>query len=192
MINLKQPLYLASRSPRRKKLLEQLGLKFTSLNVDLDEDIFDGEHPIATVKRLATQKLNLALGKVNQGIVITADTIVVLDKEILGKPISKKNAIDILNKLSGRTHYVYTGFAVYNISNKKKEIGYERTSVSFNKLSKIQIRNYVKTGSPMDKAGAYGIQDDFGAVFVKRINGDFYNVMGLPLSKVYQSLLKVI
>ena len=129
---------------------------------------------------------------VKRGIIITADTIVVLDNQIIGKPKNKKDAERILKKLSGRTHKVYTGFSVFNSVNGKIITEYEKTFVKFRELNKKEIVDYISTGSPMDKAGAYGIQDDFGAVFVEKINGCYYNVVGLPLTKVYKSLLKVI
>ena len=190
MIKQKTPIYLASKSPRRKKLLKQIGINFKSLNVDLDEEIFDGEHPIKTVKRLAEEKLNIAVEKIDEGIVITADTIVVLNKQIIGKPKNKKDAFKILKMLSGNTHYVYTGFAIKNISTKKTIVNYEKTAVTFRELNREEIENYIKSKSPMDKAGAYGIQD-YGAVFVEKINGCYYNVMGLPLAKVYNSIMKL-
>ncbi|MCK5087711.1 MAG: septum formation inhibitor Maf [Melioribacteraceae bacterium] len=190
MIKQKTPIYLASKSPRRKKLLKQIGINFKSLNVDLDEEIFDGEHPIKTVKRLAEEKLNIAVEKIDEGIVITADTIVVLNKQIIGKPKNKKDAFKILTMLSGKTHYVYTGFAIKNISTKKTIVDYEKTAVTFRELNREEIENYIKSKSPMDKAGAYGIQD-YGAVFVEKINGCYYNVMGLPLAKVYNSIMKL-
>lgn len=185
-------IYLASKSPRRRKLLKQLGIKFTSLTVDIHEEILDGEHPIATVKRLALHKSDEAVLKIKNGIVITADTIVVLKKEIIGKPKNVSDAYKILTKLSGKTHTVYTGFVVRNLAAKKIISGYEKTDVTFRKLSPDEIRDYIRTGSPMDKAGAYGIQDDFGAVFVKRIDGCYYNVVGLPLQKVYKALLDIL
>ena len=186
------PIYLASKSPRRRKLLKQLGISFKSFIVDLHEEILDGEHPVQTVKRLAEHKSLLAVKKIKKGIVITADTIVVLNNEIIGKPKNRKDAFQILSKLSGKTHQVYTGFVVFNTVSKKKVTGYERTLVTFKRLSKKEIDDYINTGSPMDKAGAYGIQDDFGAVFVKQINGCYYNVVGLPLSKLYKSLMEIL
>jgi septum formation protein len=191
MIKSNQKIYLASKSPRRRKLLKQLGLSFKSFSVDLQEDIFDGEHPVKTVKRLALHKSDAAVKKVKKGIVITADTIVVLDKEIIGKPKNKKDAFKILSKLSGRTHIVYTGYVILNLETEKIITDFEKTKVTFRKLSPKEIKDYIETGSPMDKAGAYGIQDDFGAVFVERIDGCYYNVVGLPLAKVYKSLLEV-
>lgn len=192
MINSTTPIYLASKSPRRRKLLRQLGLKFKSVSVDLHEEIFDGEHPVQTVKRLALLKAESAKSKIKNGIVITADTIVVLNSRIIGKPKNEKDAYNILKMLSGKTHKVYTGFALHNLRNGKKIIDYEVTKVTFRKLSYREIKDYIASGSPMDKAGAYGIQDDFGAVFVKKIEGCFYNVMGLPLAKVYNSLIKIL
>lgn len=191
MINTKLPIYLASKSPRRRKLLNQLGINFKSFSVDLNEEVVDGEHPVKTVKRLALHKLEVAKRKVRKGIIITADTIVVLDKKIIGKPENKKEAKLFLSKLSGRTHTVYTGFAVYNSDTSKTILDYEKTFVTFRVLNKKEISDYVDAGSPMDKAGAYGIQDDFGAVFVSKINGCYYNVVGLPLSKLYASLHKI-
>jgi len=192
MIHIAVPFYLASKSPRRKKLLKQIGINFKSIIVDLHEEIFDGEHPIQTVKRLALHKMEEAESKVKKGIILTADTIVVLQKHIIGKPKNEKDAERILKLLSGKTHFVYTGFAIKNLTNKKVIIDFEKTSVTFHNLSNRMIKDYIKTGSPMDKAGAYGIQDDFGAVFVKKVNGCYYNVMGLPLSKVYNSILEIL
>ena len=192
MLITKSKIYLASKSPRRRKLLKQLGLKFSSFSVDLHEEILNGEHPIQTVKRLALHKSDAAITKIKNGIVITADTIVVMNKEVIGKPKDEKDAFRILSKLSGKTHSVYTGFVIKNLDNKKYVADYEKTEVTFRKLSLQEINDYIKTGSPMDKAGAYGIQDDFGAVFVKRIDGCYYNVVGLPLANLYQSLLKIL
>ncbi|MEW6702144.1 MAG: Maf family protein, partial [Bacteroidota bacterium] len=154
MIKTDIQIYLASKSPRRKKLLKQLGINFKSLSVDLNEEIFDGEHPARTVRRLALHKSEAAVQKVKNGIVITADTIVVLNKEIIGKPKDEKDAFKILSKLSGKTHTVFSGFVVKNLDNGKSIADYEKTKVTFRKLSAKEIRDYVKTGSPLDKAGA--------------------------------------
>ena len=185
-------IYLASRSPRRKKLLQQMNLKFKVILVEIDESRQGSESPLKMVKRLAAEKLAEARKSVHDGIIITADTTVVLDGEILGKPADKKEAKEMLGILSGKTHTVYTGFAVCNTLKENTLVDYERTKVTFRELSEKEIKDYVKTGSPMDKAGAYGIQDDFGAVFVKKINGDYYNVVGLPVSRLYSNLLKVL
>jgi len=192
MLKTNLQIYLASKSPRRRKLIKQLGIPFKSFSVDLSEEILDGEHPVQTVRRLALHKSEAASLKVKKGIIITADTIVVLDKEIIGKPKDEKDAYKILSKLSGRTHLVFTGFVVKNLTNGKSIVDYERTKVTFRKLTSKEIYDYIKTGSPMDKAGAYGIQDDFGAVFVEKIDGCYYNVVGLPLAKLYRSLMEIL
>ena len=192
MIKTNQKIYLASNSPRRRKLLKQIGLSFKSFSVNSVEDFLDGEHPVKCVQRIALEKMELAKLKVNDGIIITADTIVVLNKIVIGKPKSKSEAINVLSMLSGKTHTVYTGFCVYNQKTKKRILDYEKTKVEFRDLDKDEIIDYVEGGSPMDKAGAYGIQDDFGAVFVEKINGCYYNVVGLPLTKLYSVLRRVI
>lgn len=191
MINTSIPIYLASKSPRRRKLLKQINLKFKSFSVDVDEIIFAGEQPHKTVLRLSKEKLEAAKLFVKKGVIITADTIVVLDHHVLGKPKNKKDAFRTLKILSGRTHTVYTGYALYNSINNKTISEYEKTEVTFRDLTDVEILEYIDGGSPMDKAGAYGIQDDFGAVFIKKINGCYYNVVGLPLAKFYHALLRV-
>lgn len=192
MIETKLPIYLASKSPRRKKLLEQINLKFKIVSVDCEEKIKRNETPVEAVKRISREKLDLAKKQIKNGIIITADTIVVMDKKIIGKPINELDAFKTLKKLSGKTHSVYTGFSLFNTVSKKTIVDYEKTLVTFRKLDDEEIREYITTGSPMDKAGAYGIQDDFGAVFIKKINGCYYNVVGLPLSKVYSTLKRII
>lgn len=192
MIDTNLPIYLASKSPRRKKLLKQIGLEFRTLTFDFVEKLIPYESPVIAVKRLAAEKMNEASSRVkSDAIIITADTIVMLDGTILGKPKSKIDAKRMLRMLSGRTHLVYTGFGVMNTSNNKLLIRYEKTSVTFRNLMNNEINDYVETGSPLDKAGAYGIQDDFGAVFVSKINGCYYNVVGLPLANLYKSLEEV-
>jgi len=191
MIKTTLPIYLASRSPRRRKLLKQLNINFKSFSVDVIESIDNGEKPIHNVKRLANEKMDKAKEKAKHGIIITADTIVVLDGIVIGKPKNKKDAKVILKRLSGRTHIVYTGFAIYNSEKDTIITDYGKTFVTFRKISDKEIEDYIRSGSPMDKAGAYGIQDDFGAVFIEKINGCYYNVVGLPLTKVYQALIKI-
>lgn len=192
MINNSVPIYLASKSPRRRKLLKQLNLKFKSFGIDMDESIHKNEKPFKAVTRLSKEKLNLAKTKIKTGIIITADTIVVFNKTILGKPVNKKDAFRILKYLSGKTHVVYTAYSIYNSINNKTITEYEKTEVTFHELSDEEINDYIAGGSPMDKAGAYGIQDDFGAVFIKKINGCYYNVVGLPLAKFYHALLRIL
>ncbi len=192
MIHTTIPIILASKSPRRKKLLKQIGLQFKSKSFDVDETFSPTESPVKLVKKLARTKLLAATEKIKDSIIITADTIVVFDKKVLGKPKDKKDAARMLKKLSGNKHYVYTGFAIYNGITKKLIVDYEKTCVKFRTLSNDEIDDYIATGSPMDKAGSYGIQDDYGAVFVSSISGDYYNVVGLPLSKFYTRLIEVL
>lgn len=191
MIKTSLPIILASKSPRRKKLLKLLNIRFRTLEVHLDEDIPEQEDPADSVKRLSVEKLALAREKVRKGIIITADTIVVLDNHVLGKPADKKDAVRMLNILSGRTHTVYTGFSIYNSQTGRTITDLQKTAVTFRTLGQHEIEEYVDGGSPMDKAGAYGIQDDFGAVFVEKISGCYYNVVGLPLSRLYRDLIKI-
>jgi septum formation protein len=192
MISSSIPVFLASKSPRRRKLLKQLNLKFKSFSVEMDEKIHPNEKPSNSVIRLSKEKLELAKLKVKNGIIITADTIVVLNKTVLGKPLNKKDAFRILKLLSGKTHIVYTGYSIFNFRNNNTISEYEKTEVTFRDLTDGEIEEYINGGSPMDKAGAYGIQDDFGAVFIKKINGCYYNVVGLPLAKFYHALLRIL
>lgn len=192
MINSSVTIFLASKSPRRRKLLKQIGVKFNVLAVDVDENPFRDESPVHYVKRIAAEKMDKAVLKIKKGIIITADTTVVLNNEIIGKPSDKNEAVKFLTMLSGKIHFVYTGFQILNSENGKKIIAYEKTKVEFRELDRSEIIQYADSGSPLDKAGAYGIQDDFGAVFVKKITGCYYNVVGLPLPKVYENLKRVL
>ncbi|HEY3251483.1 MAG TPA: Maf family protein [Ignavibacteria bacterium] len=181
---------LASASPRRKELLGSLlknfGLNFRVIPSDLDEILPDKfSRPGLLVCNLAKEKARF-VAKKNDGIVIGADTIVILKGKILGKPVSKSDAKKMLSMLSGNFHFVYTGIAL--LGENKSYSAYEKTQVWFRQLQKKEIDYYVESGSPMDKAGAYGIQDDYGSTFVSKINGDFFNVVGLPILKTYLGL----
>lgn len=188
MISTTKPIILASGSPRRIRLMRLLGIPFTSYESSVEEVIENGFTPEEVVRRLSFQKAMDVASRVQTGIVIGADTIVVLDGKILGKPSSKNEAFAMLSQLSGQTHTVFTGFSLVDVETKKSYIDFERTEVTFRQLSSEEIESYIQSGSPMDKAGAYGIQDDYGAVFVERINGCFYNVVGFPLSKFFTAL----
>lgn len=182
---------LASQSPRRKKLLQQLGLIFEILPSNSEED-FTSEIPHEIVQQLALEKATDVAPKVNNALVIGSDTIVVLDGHILGKPVDKEDAFRILSMLSGKQHSVFTGVSFVK-TDKNGDITdthsfFEETIVRFSPLSDSEIWAYIHSGSPMDKAGAYGIQDDWGAVFVERIEGDYYNVVGFPLNRFYQEM----
>jgi len=182
------PLILASQSPRRRILLNQIGMKFIVRPSDVPEDVLEHEAPQQNVKRIALSKAVEVAKGVRHGIVIGADTIVVLDKRILGKPRTKEEAKRMLRSLSGKMHTVYTAFALIDAKSRRQKVRVEKTRVWFRRLNRREIEEYVASGSPMDKAGAYGIQDDYGAVFVERVEGCFYNVVGFPLTQFYMTL----
>jgi septum formation protein len=183
-----KPLILASQSPRRKNLLKQIGLKFRVIPSRAAEVFSSRQSPGENAQRIALEKAIDVAARLRRGIVIGADTIVVLDHHVLGKPKSKDDAKRMLRLLSGREHSVFTGFALRDVETGKHTSGVEETKVRFRKLTEKEIADYVNSGSPMDKAGSYGIQDDFGAVFVERVNGCFYNVVGFPLARFYSTL----
>ena len=179
---------MASASPRRVELLKQFKYPFESIPSHIDEISQPHECPKQIVMGLALEKaLNVAREN-SDDLVIASDTIVYTDV-VLGKPVNDEDARCMLRALSGKTHRVYTGIALVNLANNQKYIDFECTEVTFNVLSDDEIDAYVRTGEPEDKAGAYGIQG-FGALLVSHINGDYYNVMGLPLSKLNAMLKK--
>lgn len=192
LINLKSSLLLASQSPRRRFLLSLLGLEFDVTSVEIDEDKFSSLLPSDIVCELAERKAIEASKLFDKHFIITADTLVFLDNEVLTKPTNHEDAYRILKLLSGQTHQVYTGITLFDSETKSMLIDFEKTDVTFRNLEDDEIWSYINSGSPMDKAGAYGIQDDFGAVFVERIEGDYYNVVGLPLCKLYKMLKKML
>lgn len=192
MITFDYPVNLASRSPRRYNILKLIFKSIKVLKLDFDEYFYEQETPDRSAKRLAQEKMQKAKSKVKKGLIITADTLVYLDNKKLGKPENTEHAQELLQMLSGRTHQVYTGYSIYNTENRQSVNDYEMTEVTFRDISLDEIQYYIGGGSPMDKAGAYGIQDDYGAVFIERINGCYYNVVGLPISKVYQAILSVL
>lgn len=185
-------LVLASGSPRRKMLLEWAELKFDVL-VKETEEVFPegmsiGEVPvyIASNKARAVQESDLFRRYENKAVVLAADTIVVLDAQVLGKPADREEAIRMLCDLSGRDHEVITGVV---IRNNMQEISFsDRTRVWFHELNRAQVEYYVDKYQPFDKAGAYAIQEWIGVVGIRKIEGDFYNVMGLPVSRVLKAL----
>ncbi|KAB7708615.1 septum formation inhibitor Maf [Bacillus aerolatus] len=181
-------LILASGSPRRKELLEQIGLVFTVEVSHADETISPGMSPEETVMQLASMKAATVAKDHENSFVVGADTIVVLDEEILGKPSDREEAKKMLQRLSGRVHSVYTGVAVTYEAN--EYVFYEKTNVTFWELSEEEMNSYLDTGEPFDKAGAYGIQGA-GAVFVKKIDGDYFSVVGLPIASLYRQLKRL-
>lgn len=190
LLGLRNPVVLASASPRRKLLLENIGLHFSVFHTSVKEDAPKPEQsPAEYVKQLAIEKCKAALPHIIQeSVVIAADTVVYHDSKILGKPETQHQAKEMLEKLSGSMHEVFTGFCVCNMANDKTITDYARTEVHFRDLSDEEIYGYVSTGAPMDKAGAYGIQEDMGSVFVSHIVGDYFNVVGLPINMVYLAL----
>jgi septum formation protein len=170
---------LASASPRRRELLRLVGIEHTVIPADIDEDYPPGEAPAVYAERLAREKAG-AIDRAD-AVVIGSDTIVVVDGDVLGKPRDREQAVAMLRRLSGRAHVVMTGVAV--AWRGRMSSGVEEVSVTFRALSDDEIRRYVETGEPMDKAGAYGIQG-FGATIVDRVDGDYFAVMGLPLNRL--------
>lgn len=188
MIHFHVPLVLASQSPRRKHLLSMLGWTFSVCPCEKEEVIPPNVSPAQVVMALATQKALFVAQKQPEALVLAADTVVVLDDVILGKPRDDNHAIEMLNTLSGRSNTVYTGICLANHTSGRIVTQVERSDVFFYPMSEQEIRRYVASGAPLDKAGAYGIQDDWGALFIERIEGDYYNVMGLPLHLLYKTL----
>ncbi|MGQ9823687.1 MAG: Maf family protein [Desulfotomaculales bacterium] len=175
------PVYLASTSPRRQALLKQLGIPFTVLARPVDEDVA-GKVPFSRlVEILAYRKAEAAAGEVAGGVVIGADTVVACRGQVLGKPSSAEEAEKMLGFLSGKEHEVFTGLAVIQKPSLRKAVAHERTKVRFRPLTREEIKRYVATGEPMDKAGAYAIQG-LGAIFIEKIEGCYFNVVGLPLA----------
>ncbi len=179
------PLVLASGSPRRSQLLEQAGLRFEVLCSSADESIAQPLPPEELVQQLALRKAQAVLPLRPHALVLGADTVVELDGEILGKPANEAQAAEMLHRLSGREHRVYTGVAL--CSAKHTESFACCTYVRFFPFSEAEIAAYIATGEPMDKAGSYGIQGK-GALLVESISGDYYNIMGLPLARVCKRL----
>lgn len=178
---------LASASPRRTELMSLAGIDFSVVPADICEDVLPGELPAEHVMRLSREKADAVAATTNGRFFIGADTVVVLDDRIMGKPVDETEAFDMLTALSGRSHEVITGFTVYD---KVSEIHLSRcvrTEVTFKDLGEHEIRAYIATGCPMDKAGAYAMQG--GAVhFIRSICGSYTNVIGLPMTELYELL----
>ena len=184
---LKRPLIVASSSPRRQYLMKEAGFDFTVEKPEVDES-FPSELPAEQVAKYLTEKkaefFRLAM---NNEIVLTADTVVILQNKILNKPANRNEAFDMLTKLSGNTHLVMTGVCIIS---KEKEISFEDTTeVTFVSLTREEIEFYIDNYKPFDKAGAYGAQDWIGMIVIEKIVGSYFNVMGLPVHKVYQHLI---
>ena len=183
-------LILASASPRRQDLMNQIGLPFRVMVSNVSEDITQELLPEDLVEKLAILKARDVAKDIKEGIVIGADTIVVNKGNVLGKPSSPKQAVEMLEQLSSTTHQVITGVAVIEKESGKEVVFHETTQVSFKELTTGQIDRYVATGEPLDKAGAYAIQG-LGAIMVEGIQGCYFNVVGLPLARLAKELKKL-
>ena len=185
MTNEARPLILASGSPRRRELLGRMGYEFQICSPDVDEHV--SGHARDIVRTLAVRKARAAAERFDRGVIIASDTLVSLDGAPLGKPADADEARRMLRALSGREHEVFTGVCLIDAQTGMEEAQADRTGVRFRPLTDAEIDAYVATGEPMDKAGAYGIQN-IGALFVEGIKGDYFNVVGLPLCKLGQVL----
>jgi septum formation protein len=183
---LKERLVLASKSPRRAEILRSVGWEFEAIAADVDETRYDSEDAVSYVKRLAQTKAETVAGKLRGGLVLGADTVVVIDEEILGQPGDDEDARRMLRLLSGRWHTVLTGVALVRSGQTPHAlVEYETSRVRFSETSIDEIDWYVSTGEPTGKAGAYAIQGK-GALFIEEIRGDYFNVVGLPVRLVYE------
>ncbi len=178
---------LASRSPRRAELLKNMGLSFEIMTPLVDEDI-SIEDPGKLARILAVKKAESVLEKIPEGIVIGADTIVYHRGKVLGKPANAREAVRMLSSLSGSTHQVFTGFTIIHVGHDRIS-SVEMTRVTFRTLESWEIKDYVDSGSPFDKAGAYGIQDK--AFLVESIDGCYFNVIGFPVVRFYEALKQI-
>lgn len=181
----KPTLILASSSPRRRELIQLLGLPVTIRNNDVDETMEREITPVETVKELSTRKARAAFeqikGSFENGVIVGSDTVVVYNGKILSKPENKDDAFRMLKLLQGNTHDVYSGIACIETVTGENVVNHSVTQVTMKPLTDEQIRSYIQTGEPMDKAGAYAVQG-LGATFVEKINGDYFTVVGLPLA----------
>lgn len=180
-------LILASGSPRRSEILNSVGWEFTKIVADVDETEFEGENPADYVQRLAKTKAEAVAVNYPDSLVLGADTTVVIDKQIIAKPVDLDDARRMLKHLSGRTHEVLTGVAI--AKNGQTTVGLQSTKVRFAEMNDEQIEFLVEFGEPLDKAGAYAVQAQ-AALFIEGIEGDYWNVVGLPINLVYELVKK--
>jgi septum formation protein len=183
----KPDLVLASASPRRKELLSILGIPFTVIPSSIDEIPTPGESPETFVVRIAKEKCAEVASRVSHSVVLSADTVVTIDGEILGKPIDAHDAATMLRKLSGRDHWVYTAICALHQEKEEMLEGLDRTRVWFVPLDDATVHDYIRRENVLDKAGAYAIQG-YAGVFIPKIEGNYFNVMGLPLPLVHSLL----
>ena len=184
-----EKIILASNSPRRREILGEF-IDFDIITKEINEIKDDSFSPWTTVMGLAFEK-GIEVAKDNEDlIVLSADTLVELDGKLLGKPKNREEAKIMIESLSGRSHNVYTGYAIFKLSEKIKYVNYEKSSVKFYELSDLEIENYLDTLEYKDKAGAYGIQGK-GSLLVEEIRGDYFNIVGLPIGKINRDLIRL-
>ena len=176
---------LASASPRRAELLKQIGVVFELAPSQIEERPHPDEAPADYITRIARAKVIAVARERSAGLIIGADTVVVLNGQVMGKPENETDAQKMLRQLSGKWHAVLTGVALYDVQTRHEVADYEKTLVKFAQMTDAEIEWYVRTGEPMDKAGAYGIQG-LGGLFVDEVAGNYYNVVGLPIPLVYR------
>jgi len=194
-INREKKLILASSSPRRQELIQSLRLPYEIRVSDVNEDTEPGLTPVEIVEQLSGRKASAVCemfkGELpKEGVVIGSDTVVVLGDRVLGKPRDERDAFQMLSALQGKAHYVYSGIACVDLSTGRRLVDHGATAVYMKPLTDRQIERYVKTGEPMDKAGSYAIQG-IGATVIEKIEGDYFNVVGLPLSLLSDMLKRL-
>ena len=180
---------LASASPRRKEILQTAGLQFSVCVSDYEEDLGLALAPRKLARFLSLKKAEAVARRYQNAIIIAADTFIALNNKLLGKPRDEEEARKMLGMLSGKSHSVITGFSIIDTASGKRLSRSVETTVYFKKLGRDEIRAYVKSGEPLDKAGAYAIQG-LGGVFIKKIDGDYFNVVGLPMCALAECLIK--
>lgn len=187
---LKEKLILASGSPRRAEILEAVGWPFEMVAANIDESRFESEAAVPYVKRLAQAKAEAVAKKLPSGLVLGADTVVLVEGKILGQPQNPEDARRMLKLLSGRWHEVLTAVALLRAGENRSVVEHERTRVRFAEMSAAEIDWYVETGEPRDKAGAYAVQGQ-AALFIEEVQGDYFNIVGLPVRLVYKLARKI-
>lgn len=178
---------LASASPRRKEIFSKTRLPFTIVESTYEEDMSLSMPPIELVKHLSAEKARDVAKNNSAAIVVAADTLIIYENHLLGKPKTEKRATEMLQMLSGKEHDIVTGVTILDSENNKEKSFHDITKVFMKKLSNDIIESYIKTGEPLDKAGAYALQE-LGAILIDHIEGDFFNAMGLPLAKLSEEL----
>ncbi|MBN2655055.1 MAG: septum formation inhibitor Maf [Nitrospirae bacterium] len=181
---------LASASPRRREILKSTGIKFIVDHADCDESLHSFKDPHNLAREISERKALAIANKHDDALIIAADTFIVFKNELMGKPHTDKEALRMLSQLNGKKHSVITGFSVLDTAKQKITSGTVETTVFFNKMTDDELKAYVKTGEPLDKAGAYAIQGR-GAFLIKKIEGDYLNVVGLPLWELFKTLKKI-